>query len=43
VDERNPPFPRCLEAEYTLGVVATRSKDEKVTQISVTFIPEASK
>jgi len=31
------------EEGYTLVVVATRSKDEKVTQISVTFIPEASK
>ena len=30
------------EAEYTLVVVATRSKDDKATQISVTFIPDAS-
>ncbi len=31
------------EAEYTLVVVATQTKGEKATQISVTFIPEASK
>ncbi len=31
------------EEKYTLVVVATRTKDEKATQISVTFIPESSK
>jgi hypothetical protein len=31
------------EPEYTLVVVATRPRDEKATQISVTFMPEAAK